>query len=172
MGSLCMALGIWEPLGGVFCLSIPHQVGLDELIDLAIHHSPDVGGLVAGTMILHSAVIEDVATDLGSPLDLLLPRLDLGLSSAATLELLVVELGTEEAHRVLTVIGLGAGLGILDDDLLLSARLGVSVAVAQAYTPLERKVSQLMSAGLTSTSIVSSTRGTTKTEAKLVMRLP
>ena len=38
--------------------------------------------------------------------------------------------------------------------------------------PEERKVSQLIPAGFTSTSIVSSMSGTTNTDAKLVIRLP
>ena len=43
-------------------------------------------------MVLHAAVIEDVATYLGTPFDFLLSCLDLGLRLAAALKLLVIEL--------------------------------------------------------------------------------
>ncbi len=43
-------------------------------------------------MVLHAAVIEDVAADLGTPFDFLLTSLDLGLRLAAALKLLVIEI--------------------------------------------------------------------------------
>ena len=112
--------------------AVLHQVGLDEAIDLAVHHGRDIGGLVARAVVLDAAVIEDVAAYLRPPLDLLLPCLDLGLRPTATLQLLVVELRAQQAQRVLSIVRLAARLGILDDQLLLYARLGVGIAVAQA----------------------------------------
>ena len=88
-------------------------------------------------MVLNTAVIEDVAADLCSPLDLFLPSLDLSLSSTTTLQLLVVELRAQQAQRVLSIIRLAARLGILDDQLLLYARLGIGIAVAQADARLD-----------------------------------
>ena len=41
-----------------------HQVSLDESVNLTVHHTVYIGGLEVGTMILHTAVIEHVATDL------------------------------------------------------------------------------------------------------------
>ena len=69
-----------------------HQVGLDELVDISVHDSGDISGLVACAVILHAAIIEDVAADLGPPFDFLLTSLDLGLRLAAALKLLVIEL--------------------------------------------------------------------------------
>ena len=69
-----------------------HQVGLDELIDISVHDGSDIRGLVARAVVFHAAVIEDVAADLGTPFDFLLPSLDLGLSLATALKLLVIEL--------------------------------------------------------------------------------
>ena len=88
-------------------------------------------------MVLDAAVIEDVAAYLRPPLDLLLPCLDLGLRPTATLQLLVVELRAQQAQRVLSIVRLAARLGILDDQLLLDTRLGVGIAVAQAYAGLD-----------------------------------
>ena len=69
-----------------------HQVSLDELINISVHDGSDIRGLVACTVVLHAAVIEDVATYLGTPFDFLLPGLDLSLSLAAALKFLVIEL--------------------------------------------------------------------------------
>ena len=102
--------------------AVLHQVGLDEAIDLAVHHSRDIGGLVARTVVLDAAVVEDVAAYLRPPLDLLLPSLDLGLRPTATLQLLVIELRAQQAQGVLSIVRLATRLGILDDQLLLDTR--------------------------------------------------
>ena len=69
-----------------------HQVGLDEFVDISVHNGGDIRGLVACAVVLHAAIIKDVATDLGTPFDFLLTSLDLGLRLAAALKLLVIEL--------------------------------------------------------------------------------
>ena len=69
-----------------------HQIGFDEVIDLPVHHSSDIGGLVACTVVLHTTIIEDIASYLCTPFDLLLACFDFGLCPTPALELLVVEL--------------------------------------------------------------------------------
>ena len=68
-----------------------HQVSLDEIIYLAIHHTIDIGGLVVGTMVFHTTVVEHVATDLGTPFDLFLSRFHLCLFFHTMLQFLVVQ---------------------------------------------------------------------------------
>ena len=53
-------------------LSMLHQVGFDKTIQITIHDSRDIRGLIACTVILDTPIIEDVATYLCSLLDLLL----------------------------------------------------------------------------------------------------
>ena len=73
-------------VGGEF-----HQVGLYEVVDVTIHDSTHVAGLVVSAVVLDAAVVEDVAAYLATPLYLLLAVLDFALLLAAVLELLVVE---------------------------------------------------------------------------------
>ena len=49
-----------------------HQVGFDETIQIAIHDGCNIRGLIACAVILNAPIVEDVATYLRSPLDLLL----------------------------------------------------------------------------------------------------
>ena len=51
-------------------LGMLHQVGFDETIQIAIHDSRDIRGLIACAVILDTPIIEDVATYLRSPLNL------------------------------------------------------------------------------------------------------
>ena len=41
-----------------------HQVGLDESVDLTVHHTVYIGGLEVSTVVLHTTVVEHVTTDL------------------------------------------------------------------------------------------------------------
>ena len=84
-------------------------------------------------MVFDAAVVEHIAADLAAPLDFLLSRLNLGLFGLALLQGAVVELGAEEAHGVLAVFELLAAFGVLDEDFLFLARIGVDVLIAQAH---------------------------------------
>ena len=88
-------------------------------------------------MVLHTTIIEDIASYLCAPFDLLLACFDFGLCPTPALELLVVELGAKQSHSVLSIVGLGACLGVLDDDLFLDSCLGIFVLVAKTHTSLD-----------------------------------
>lgn len=45
-------------------LVITHQIGFDEISDIAIHDSLYIGGLVSRTMVFYAAVVKDVTADL------------------------------------------------------------------------------------------------------------
>ena len=81
MGSAC----------GLFASA--HQIGLDELVQIAVQYGLRVGSLVAGAMVLDELVrVERVAAYLRSPLDLLFLTLQLVLQLHAFLEFPLVEL--------------------------------------------------------------------------------
>ncbi len=82
-------------------------------------------------MILHALVVEDIAPNLRPPLNLLLPRLNLILLLHPMLQLPVVELRFEKAHRILAVVLLRAGLRILNENLLLLPRIGVGILITE-----------------------------------------
>ena len=110
-----------------------HEVGFDEVVEVAVHHAAHVAGLVVGAVVLDAPVIKDVAAYLASPFDFLLAVLDLALLLASVLELLVVEDGAQVAQGVLAVLGLVACLGVLDQDFLFLAGVGVLILVADAH---------------------------------------
>ena len=83
-------------------------------------------------MVFYATVIEYVTTDLRTPLDLLLSGLHLGLLGHAMLQLLIVKDGTQLTHSVLTVLGLVASLGILDQDLFFLTCIRVLELITQA----------------------------------------
>src|SRR5699024_5209429 len=85
-------------LGAVF-----HQVGLDEGIQVAVHHRLDSRGLHARAMVFHTPVVEDIGADLRSPLDLLLRSLERLLRGHAFIQFPLVELRAEDAHGILAV---------------------------------------------------------------------
>ena len=68
-----------------------HQVSLDELVDLAIHNSVHIRSLIIGAVILDTAVIEHLASDLAAPLYLFLPCLDLGLLLQTMIHLFLIK---------------------------------------------------------------------------------
>ena len=119
-----------------FSLSSTHEVGFDEGVELAVHYSGDVAGLVVGAVVLDAAVVEDVGAYLAAPLNLFLAGLYLGLCCLAAFELTVVEVGAQQAHGVVAVFELFAALGVLDEYLFLFAGLGVGVLVAQSDASL------------------------------------
>ena len=45
-------------------LVITHQIGFDEISDIAIHDSLYIGGLVSGAMVFYAAIVKDVTADL------------------------------------------------------------------------------------------------------------
>ena len=45
-----------------------HQVSFDEAVYLSVHHTVHVAGLEIGAVVFHAAVVEDVATNLATPL--------------------------------------------------------------------------------------------------------
>ena len=71
-------------------------------------------------MVLHAAVVEDVATNLATPFDFLLTGFHLCLLGHAVLEFLVVKHGTEKTESVLAVLGLVSRLGIFNQDFFLN----------------------------------------------------
>ena len=113
-----------------------HQVGLDESVDFSVHHTIYIRGLIARAVVFHTAVVKDITSDLTSPLYLFLSCFDLGLSLHALLHGTVIELTLQQQHGLGSVLGLVAGLGILNEDLLFLARVGVFILVAQAHARL------------------------------------
>lgn len=99
-----------------------HEIGLDEIVDATIHHPLYVGGLVVGAVVFDPTVVEHITAYLRPPFDFLLAGLDLGLLGHTVLQLLLVKNRAQLAHGILAVLGLVAGLGILDEDFLLFAR--------------------------------------------------
>ena len=113
-----------------------HEVGLDKLVDLAVHHAIHIGGLIVGAVVLDTAVVEHIAAYLATPLDLLLSCLNLGLCLQTFLHGSVVELTLEQEHGLGAVLGLVTRLGVLDKDLFFLARVGVGVPIAQTHARL------------------------------------
>ena len=87
-------------------------------------------------LVLHAAVVEDVATNLATPFDFLLTGFHLCLLGHAVLEFLVVKHGTEKAESVLAVLGLVSCLGIFNQDFFLFARIWILILIAQTDTGL------------------------------------
>ncbi len=64
---------VW-PLGGgvvynvgimlLLAFGVVHEVGLDETVQLAVHHAAHVAGLIARAVVLHAAVVEHVGANL------------------------------------------------------------------------------------------------------------
>ena len=67
-----------------------------------------------GAVVLHAAVVEHVAADLRPPFDLLFLSFQLVLQFAAFVQLDLVELRTQDAHRIFLVHDLRARFGVLD----------------------------------------------------------
>ena len=111
-----------------------HEVGFDEAVEIAVHNSVYVGGLESGAVVFDAAVVENIAAYLRAPLDFHLPRLDLGLFFQTVVHLLLIKDGAQVAQGVLAVLGLVAGLGVFNQDLLFLAGIGVGVLVAQTHT--------------------------------------
>ena len=99
------------------------------------------------------------------------------------LQLFVVENGPELTESVLLVLGLVAGLGVLDEDLFFLAGIWVGELVAQTDTRLD--LVDVLTAGAAASECVPGEesrfdlyfdsvvdKGVTKTDAKEVMRLP
>ena len=87
-------------------------------------------------MVLNTPVIEDVTSNLASPLYLLLSSLYLCFLRKSLLHSPVVKLALEQKHGLGTVLGLVTGLGILDEYLFLLARVRVLVHISQTYSRL------------------------------------
>ena len=76
------------------------QIGLDEVVELAVENGIDVPCLVRGADILHQPVGgEDVASDLATPGDLALRGLVDGRLVLALLNLHLIELGLDHLQR-------------------------------------------------------------------------
>ena len=93
------------------------EVGVDEAVEVAVHHGVDVRALKARAGILHKGIgHEDVGADLAAPLDLLLHALDVGnfLEVLALLDL--DELRAQHAHTRFLVLELVALRLAGDDD--------------------------------------------------------
>ena len=83
-----------------------HEIRLYESVDLAVHHSVHIRGLVVGAVVFHTTVIKDITSYLASPLYLLLSCLNLRLCLETLLHGTVVELRLEQSHGVVAVFEL------------------------------------------------------------------
>ena len=72
-------------------LVITHQIGFDEISDIAIHDSLYIGGLVSGAMVFYTAVVKDVTADLLSPFDFFLFAFEFVLELAPFIQFELVE---------------------------------------------------------------------------------
>lgn len=63
-GVLFMSIAIAADMELRFVAGEFHQISLDKAIEVAIHDAVNVGSLEVGTMVFHSAVIEDIASNL------------------------------------------------------------------------------------------------------------
>src|SRR5690606_63315 len=89
--------------------SLPAQVGLDELVDLAVEDTVDVAGLVAAAEVFDHAVrLQHVAADLAAEVDVLRLAADRRELRFALLPLEVEQLRLEHLHRTLAVLVLAA----------------------------------------------------------------
>ena len=85
------------------------QIGVDEAVQLAVHHGVDVAGLIAGTVVLYQLVgHKHVRTDLAAPLDLELYTLDVGDLLGMGLHLKLHQLGAQHPHTGVPVLKLAA----------------------------------------------------------------
>ena len=87
-------------------------------------------------MVFDTTVIEHITAYLASPLYLLLARLYLRLRLKALLHGAVVELTLQEKQSLGTVFRLVARLGILDEDFLFLACVGICIPITQTNTRL------------------------------------
>ena len=87
-------------------------------------------------MVFHTTVVEDIASYLASPFYLLLARLNLCLCLKTFLHGAVIKLRFEQSHGIVAVFELLAALGILNENLLLLACVGINILIAQADTCL------------------------------------
>lgn len=78
-----------------------------------------------GTVVFHTTVVEDITSNLASPLYLLLTSLNLSLSLQTLLHGAVVELALQEQQGFGTVLWLVTGLGVLDEDFFFLAGIRV-----------------------------------------------
>ena len=69
-----------------------HEVSLDEVVNLAVHHTAYITCLIVSAVILHSPVVEDIRANLTAPLYLLLTSLNLLLLCHLLLQGTVIEL--------------------------------------------------------------------------------
>ena len=98
-------------------LTVRHQVGLEEGIELAVEHRIGVTRFDAGTHILDQLVgVQHVVAYLGSPLDFLFACFDLAPLGVALFDDLLVQPRLEELNGLLFVLKLRTRLGILDHD--------------------------------------------------------
>ena len=81
--------------------------------------------------------MEHIGTDLGSPFDPLLGAFDLRLLGIAALHLEIVQAGLEQQQSLGPVLRLVAGLGVLDEDLLILSCIRICVDVAQTDPGLD-----------------------------------
>ena len=111
-----------------------HQIGLDEIVQVAVHYTIYIRGLMIGAVVFYSPVIEYIASNLRTPFNFFLASFHLGLLLHAVLKLLAVEDGAQLAQGIFLVLGLVAGLGIFDENFFLLSRVGVGELVSQSYT--------------------------------------
>ena len=119
--------------GGIIIVGELHQISLDKTIYLAIHDGIDIRSLIARAVILHSAVIKDIASNLTAPLYLLLAGFNLGLLGLFLLQRPVIELTLEQEHSLSAVLRLVTSLCILNKNLLMLTGVRVFILIAEPH---------------------------------------
>ena len=49
---------------GIFRTGKFHQIGFDKSVDFPVHHTSYIRSLIVRAVVLHSAVVKDIGTDL------------------------------------------------------------------------------------------------------------
>ena len=82
----------------LFLIRELHEISLYEGIYISVHNGIDVRGLVVGSMVFDTSIIEYVRTDLAPPLDLLLSRLYFRLRLTTFLEFEFIQLRAQSRY--------------------------------------------------------------------------
>ena len=87
-------------------------------------------------MVFHTLVVEDVRAYLRTPFNLFLSCLDFCLCLESLLHGAIVELRAQQREGTLLVLRLVARLGVLNEDFLFLACVGIGIPIAQTHTRL------------------------------------
>ena len=87
-------------------------------------------------MVFHTAVIEDITSDLRTPFDFLLASLDLVFLFHTMLKFFIIKLRFQETESVFSVLRLVAALGVFDKDFFFLACIRVFILITETNTGL------------------------------------